>query len=184
MLLNQLINTDEDFDSGGVIEPVTLAQVKSYLRLGGFVSDTSGEQEFDYDDDLIESLITEAREWVEKYTGQYIVPRTLTVVLLNQAGGFELPGPVLGTVAYTDIDDTEITPVVVGSKFPQIETKYGCRITATYEAGYTTYPKWAENAVLAYIADHYEHRGDEAPPAPNERAAQICRPYRRVNAWQ
>ena len=173
MLINQIINVDEDFESGDITEPVTLQQTKDYLRLGGFVSDDNGEQGFDFDDTLIESMITEARMWVEKYTGLYLVPRTLTVVLLNQAGYIELPGPVVGTITWTD--DAE--PEMVGSK---IKTKYGCELTATYDVGYTEFPKWVENSILAYVADHYEWRGDDKAPAPNERAAQIARPYRRV----
>ena len=173
MLVNQIINVDEDFESGDITEPVTLQQTKDYLRLGGFVSDDNGEQGFDFDDTLIESMITEARMWVEKYTGQYLVPRTLTVVLLNQAGYIELPGPVVGTITWAD--DAE--PEMVGSK---IKTKYDCELTATYDVGYTEFPKWVENSILAYVADHYEWRGDDKAPAPNERAAQIARPYRRV----
>ena len=102
MLVNQIINIEEDFDSGGVTEPVTLLQVKEYLRLNGFGSEDSGEQEFDYDDVLIESMITEARMWVEKYTGRFIVSREIIVVLLNQAGYIRLPGPVAGTIVIKD----------------------------------------------------------------------------------
>ncbi len=176
MLVNQIINVDEDFESGDITEPVTLTQAKNYLRLEGFTSDDSGEQEFDFDDTLIESMITEARMWVEKYTGLYLVPRTLTVVLLNQAGYIELPGPLVGTITWAD----DATPVMVGRK---VETKYDCKLTATYDVGYTEFPKWVENSILAYIADHYEWRGDDKAPAPNERAAQIARPHRRVQSW-
>ena len=176
MLVNQIINVDEDFESGDITEPVTLTQAKNYLRLEGFTSDDSGEQEFDFDDTLIEAMITEARMWVEKYTGLYLVPRTLTVVLLNQAGYIELPGPVDGTITWAD----DATPEMVGSK---IKTKYGCELTATYDVGYTEFPKWVENSILAYVADHYEWRGDDKAPAPNERAAAIARPHRRVRSW-
>lgn len=186
MLVNQIINIEEDFDSGGVTEPVTLLQVKEYLRLNGFGSEDSGEQEFDYDDVLIESMITEARMWVEKYTGRFIVPRSLTVVLLNQAGYIRLPGPVAGTLVIKDDNGDTIVAEdyeVIGASFPKIETKFSNRISATYDVGYSTFPKWAENSIMAYIADHYEYRGDDLPPAPNERAAQIARPYREVQSW-
>lgn len=175
MLVNQIINVDEDFESGDITEPVTLQQTKDYLRLGGFVSDDNGEQGFDFDDTLIEAMITEARMWVEKYTGQYLVPRTLTVVLLNQAGYIELPGPVDGTITWAD----DATPEMVGSK---IKTKYGCELTATYDVGYTEFPKWVENSILAYLAWAYENRGDEQAGSP-ERAAAIARPHRRVQSW-
>mgnify|MGYP001560790285 CR=1 FL=1 len=186
MLVNQIINVEEDFGSGEVTEPVTLQQAKDYLRLEGFGGDDSGEQDFDFDDTLINSMIQEAREWVEKFTGQYIVPRSLTVVLLNQAGMIKLPGPVIGSIVFTDKDDTVIDSDdydIIGTQWPKLETCYDERITADYEAGYETYPKWVENAILAYVADHYEFRGDDLPPAANERAAQICRPQRRVVSW-
>jgi len=187
MLVNQIINVDEDFDSGEVTEPVTLPQVKNYLRLAGFVSDTSGEQEFDYDDDILTAMITEARMWVEKFTGQYIVPRSLTVVLLNQAGFIELPGPVVGTVSFADADDSGIDPTdykIIGTVFPKLETKFPCRLTATYEVGYTDFPKWVPDSVLAYIAFAYENRGDDNTlPGSPVRAAAIARPYRKVKAW-
>lgn len=186
MLINQIINVEEDFGSGEVTEPVTLQEAKDYLRLEGFSTDDSGEQDFDFDDTLISSMITEARDWVEKYTGQYIVPRSLTVVLLNQAGMIKLPGPVIGSVVFTDKDDVVIDSDdydIIGTQWPKLETTYDERITAAYEVGYATYPKWVGNAILAYVADHYEFRGDDKPEAPNERAAQICRPQRRITSW-
>jgi len=187
MLVNREINVDEDFDSGDITEPVTLTQAKNYLRLEGFTSDESGEQEFDFDDTLIEAMITEGRMWVEKFTGQFIVPRTLTVALLNQAGYYELPGPLIGSVVLTDsegdtIESTDYT--IIGNQYPKIVDKFCNRITATYEAGYTDYPKWVEDSILAYVAWAYEHRGDEELPGSPIRAAAIARPYRRVKAWQ
>lgn len=198
MLRNQIINVDDDFESGIITEPVTVQQAKDYIRLGGF-EDESGEQEFDFDDTKIESMITEGREWVEKYTGQYLVPRQLTVVLLNQAGGLRLPGPVIGSVVYTNPDAEVITDslTVVGTKYPKITSGWysfgenaitnnynplADQITAVYEVGYTTFPKWVENAILAYVAWAYENRGDEQTGSP-ERAAAIARPHRRVTAW-
>ncbi len=191
MLINQLISADEDFGSGEVEEPVTLQEAKNYLRLSGFTdTDDSGEQDIDFDDSLILSLITEGRMWVEKYTGQYIVPRSLTVVLLNQAGGYKLPGPVQGSVTFTNATGDTITPATVGTAFPVLTCGYGScptrtgdYITAVYQVGYEDAPAWTKNSILAYIADHYEHRGDEAAPAPNARAAQIARPYRRRSVW-
>ena len=150
MLINQIINVEEDFASGDVAEPVTLQQVKNYLRLEGSPVDNEGiaaqepinltllenettvtapagkvilaltregtgysqsdtlanrrftydletgvvefltagnaggeninilygnitgnvgDDSFNFDDTLIESMITEARMWIEKFTG-------------------------------------------------------------------------------------------------------------------
>lgn len=191
MLINQIINVDEEFESGEITEPVTLQQTKDYLRLGGFVSDESGEQEFDFDDALIEAMISEGRMWLEKYTGQYVVPRSLNVVLLNQAGGQKLPGPVSGDVIIYDYDDESgLDLQMVGTKFPKIITPYGCdyqspnnQLRAVYEVGYNEYPAWVQNAILAYVAWSYENRGDEQAGSP-ERAAAIARAHRKGGqAW-
>ena len=186
MLINQIINVDEDFESGDITEPVTLQQVKNYLRLEGFVSDDSGEQEFDFDDTLIEAMITEGRMWAEKFTGQYLVPRILNVVLLNQAGKIELPGPVIGSIVLTDSEADEIDSGnydFIGTTYPKLETTFDSRITATYQAGFTVFPAWVVNTIKAYVAWAYEHRGDDELPGSPIRAAAIARPYRRVKAW-
>lgn len=114
--------------------------------LYGNITGNVGDDAFNFDDTLIESMITEARMWVEKYTGQYLVPRTLVVVLLNQAGYIELPGPVDGDIALVNCEDVAITDAVfVGNK---LQSKYGGNVTATYNVGYISdYPKWVENSI-------------------------------------
>lgn len=203
MLINQIIDVKEVFVPSTVTEPVSLKEAKDYLRLASFVSDDSGGTSDDFDDTLINSMISEGREWLEKYTGQYIVPRSLTVVLLNQAGGQQLPGPVTGSVVYkSKTVDITTKLTTVGSSYPKIMTAwaggggYDVRvvpytsftleddhITAEYSVGYTTFPAWVKNAIRAYVADHFEFRGDDEAPAPNERATQIARPHRRSSAW-
>lgn len=184
MLVNQLIHVTEDYDSGAVTEPVTVQQLKNYLRAEGFV-DESGEHEFDFDDDLMADMIEEGRQWVEKYTGQFIVPRSLTVVLLNQAGNYRLPGPMLtGITSLKDYNGTEITTeyTVIGDK---LITSFCDRVTATYEVGMETPQAWVKNAILAYCAWAYIHRGDEADVQQTSpsRAASIARPHRRTPLW-
>ena len=190
MLVNTIHTIDDTTsESGEVTEPVTLDEVKDYLRLEGFTADDdSGEGAFDFDDALIEELITEARIWVEKFTGLSLVPKTLTIVLSNQAGMIEFPGPVTGTIVLTDKDDVTIEDTeykFIGTEFPKLVTRFCDMITAEYDAGYTTatIPKGLKLALLAYCADHYEFRGDDKPEAPNERATQKARPYRRLSAW-
>lgn len=137
--------------------------------------------EFNFDDSLIEDLITEARQWCEKYTGIHLVPKRLQVTFCNGNGLFELPGPVQGDITITgDLTTAEY----IGTQFPKVKT-LGNEIVATYAAGYNygTVPEWAKNAIKAYVADHYEYRGDDAPPAANKRAGQKCRPHRRASAW-
>ena len=179
---NSIISMDEDFGSGTVSEPVSLAEVKSYLRLEGF-TDESGASEFDYDDTLLESMITQARMWVEKFTAVLVIPRDLTVVLINEAGLIELPGPINGAIVVTSRDSVVQEVITIGTSFPKLETVFNDRVTLVYEAGYVDAPEWVKNAIKAYIAWAYEHRGDEDLPGSSLRAAVICRPYRRVTLW-
>lgn len=197
MLINQIINIEEDFGSGAVAEPVTLQQAKDYMRLSGF-GDTSGEQDFDFDDDLIEAMIEEGRQWVEKFTGQYVVPRSLEVRFLNQAGGLRLPGPATGVPVYTNHNGDVITLTTVGTTYPQVKQDwYGGyienvrvvgvslqddHIIADYGVGYAVYPAWVQNAIKAYVLWAYQRRGDEQDGSP-ARAAAICRPHKKTSAW-
>lgn len=66
------------------IEPVTLAEMKLHSRM--FTDITT-------EDEMVEGLITEAREWVEDYTGRALIDQTwkLTVDPLRLN---ELPVPV------------------------------------------------------------------------------------------
>lgn len=172
MKVNRIINITVTDDSGPVTEPVTLPEVKDYaLRLTGT-----------YDDIPLTELITEARMWVEQYTGLYILQREITVALLNQAGCITLPGPIIGDITLTDKDGEDISTddyTIVGN---EIETCFEDRINATYNVGYTTAPRWVKQAIYAYIAWAYENRGDEAAGSP-ERCAAICRPYKVTAAW-
>lgn len=189
MLINQIINVEIiSGDSPPVTEPVGLAEMKDYLRLQGFVSnEDSPADEFDFDDDLIEDMITEARIWAEQFIGgdnrmHMIMPRDIEVVAQNEAGGIKIPGPVRGAIVSVDDNDTTIDPVIVGTVFPKVDTAYCNPITLSYSAGYTTFPAWVKNAIKAYVAFAYENRGDEQVKSP-ERAAAILRPYRKINAF-
>lgn len=71
------------------IEPVTLAEMKLHSRL---YNDVTTE------DELVESLITEAREWVEDYTGRALIDQTWKLTV-DAARRSELPLPI-GNAAY------------------------------------------------------------------------------------
>ena len=186
MLVNRIITVDEDLGSGVVTEPATLEEIKRYIRQQGFTADDdSGPSEFDYDDQLLTDMITEARMWVEQYTRIHVIPKVLTVVLLNQAGGIRLPGPVTSTVTLTDKEGEAIATddyTLDGGQFKSLRTCFDCQVTAEYEAGYETAPSWVKRAIMAYIAWHYENRGDEQTGSPVT-AAAICRPHRRPSVW-
>lgn len=154
----------------------------------GYPGTSSNDVAFDFDNDLIEDLITEGRVWVEKYTGVHLIAKTLQVVLLNQAGMIELPGPITGPVI---IERNEVTVdsssyEIIGSSFPKLVTTFTDKIVLEYDAGYNLVncPKGLRNAIKAYVAYAYEHRGEEMDDkALTESAARKARPYRRLNLF-
>ena len=83
-------------------EPVSLEEMKLHLR-------------YEYDDDnvLIETLITAAREWVERYTGRTLVDTTLEVAFEGYPDWFiDLPKPPVIAVQsfkYRTSDGTDTT---------------------------------------------------------------------------
>lgn len=177
---NAIHNVEDVSGSGGVTEPVTLQEAKDYLRLSGFQpDDDSPADNFDFDDDLITSMIVEARKWSEQYTGVHLVPKTLQVTLTNGVGMMRIPGPVSGTITWNDQDGGSITAArMIGAIFPKIESNSTARQVLQYDAGYgTDCPDWAKNAIKAYVAWAFENRGDVDAGSP-ERAAAILRPYR------
>lgn len=177
-------------DSGPVTEPVTLQEVKDYLRLEGFqADDDSPGSEFDFDNALLTELISEGRRWVEVYTGLSLVPKQLQVHLLNQAGFIELPGPVTGTIVITK-ENSEVIPAdnyrFIGSQFPKLVTTFEPLLQLDYNAGYTdtTIPAGLKTAIMAYVAENYEHRGDEVDiKVISESAARKARAYRRLSIF-
>ncbi len=181
---------DTSEESAEIVEPVTVEEVKHYLRLEGLdPTDESPGEAFIFDDELIAELITEGRTWVETFTGLSLIPKTLKVWLLNQAGDIELPGPVTGTVVITKENSDLVaadTYQFMGTVFPKLITCFQDRLQLDYAAGYTrvTCPAGLKTAIKAYIAENYEHRGDEQPDrALTERAARKALPYRRLTLW-
>lgn len=175
-------------ESEPVIEPVTLQEVKDYIRLEGFTpDDDSPSDQFDFDDELILEMIAEARQWVETFIGLNLIPRTLQVTALNQAGYLELPGPVVDVTAIVITkENSDVIPVeqykFIGKEFPKLVTTYIDRLMFTYAAGYAVgaVPKGLKTAIKAYVAYAYEHRGEETDDkALTASARRKAAPYRR-----
>ena len=170
-------------DSGPVTEPVTLQEMKDYLRLEGFQDDDdSPADEFDFDDTLIETMIQGAREWVEGKTGCSLVWKRMQVPITNLSGGISLPyGPVIGTVTAVNSCGVEITSDnirLVGTKFPVLKLPRQADMVLTYDVGYNilTCPGGLKDAIKAHVAACYENRGDEGK-ADLSLASKLCGPY-------
>lgn len=192
---NAIHSVEDITGSGTITEPVSLQEAKDYLRLETFTfDDDSPADEFDFDDALVSSMITEARMWCEQYLGGEflmvgLIPRTIEVWLTNGAGPIRIPGPVtsaLSDITFADKNGNAVTSEVfwMGATFPKLDGGFSDRVKLVYDAGYDVPPEWVKNAILAYVVWAYEHRGDEDQVKGSpERAAAICRPYRRIKLF-
>lgn len=145
-------------------EPVTLAEMKVYLRLRGFIddNDSTAIPEFTDDDELIEEFIKTARQGLEEELGASIVPHTWKAVgVTNEAGDIRLwYGPVRELTSVKDDEDntyeTDKTKVVGDNLTKPCDS---C-MTVEYEAGYENIPSPLITEIKRMVAYMYENRGD------------------------
>lgn len=167
-------------ETGGA-EPVTLAQMKEWLRV-----------DFDEDDDVITALIVAARQGVEMFCNISIVDKNITMTA-DWAGEWELPyGPVktITTVASDAtlqvLDDGYFTD---GTLFKTLRFNCG-RVKVVYNAGYTTVPSDLITDIKRVVSYLYEHRGDESltslqggtdrPKGLDEAMELFCKKHKRM----
>lgn len=148
-------------------EPVTLAEAKRHVR----VDSTD-------DDDYLTSLISVARNHVEKYCGAYLATQTVEMKAEDWRDMAHLPVyPVqsITTIAYTDTNgdaqtlaDTvyELRDAAVVLKYGQIwpAIQAGSLITLTAVVGATSMQPAVKHAIQVRIGDLYETResGDDS----------------------
>lgn len=178
--------TDE---SDVITEPVTLEEMKNFLRLEGFEDDNeSGELEFSSDDALIEELITSAREGLERWCGISIVHHRWQVLLTNQIGNIELPfsnNATIVSLVNSDDEDIEASNYVIrGTTFKYMASPYYDNMTVVYDAGWAAedVPKRLKQAIMRDVAFHYENRNDE-PGKLAEQAMALASSFKRVSTW-
>jgi uncharacterized phiE125 gp8 family phage protein len=191
--------------AGSTTEPVSLEEMKSYMRISGFVddNDSTAIDEFTDDDLLIEELITSAREGIEKYTGLALIPKEMRVVLTNLAGMQELPwgphGEVSEVLYENDTEDTgdpdyknrlQTEPTVIkfiGPEFKHLKCPRYCNMIIQYTCGYGTdgvsiLPRRLKEAIMKECLYRYEHRGDELnDTGVCASAKRLAGPYRRLS---
>lgn len=191
---NQLHDVADITNESEVItEPVTLEEMKNFMRLEGFENDNeSGELDFDSDDELIQELITSAREGLERYCGRSIVPHTWKVLLTNQCGDIELPfsngidtnvsGPVLDSIEDCNGDDIdEDNYKLRGTSFMSLETPLQEKMTLVYSVT-PTVPKRLKQAIMRDVCFHYENRND-LPGLLAPQALVLANSFKRVSTW-
>ena len=152
--------------SGDPTEPVTLTEVKSYMRLEGF-QDVGESQatSFDDDDTLIETLIVSARKRLEKLYGISIIPKTLRATITNLAGDIEIPqGPVISITSLRDRYGNLIVSdnyTVVGDDFQTLEDPCYEKMVMVYEAGYVDCPEELKIEIMRMVTYLFGNRGDK-----------------------
>lgn len=146
-----IIVTDAD------TEPVTLQEVKDFLKVG-----------YSDDDALITGMITAARQLLEKQLNISIVGKTLKITFTHDGCyDYQLPYGPIGEVTdakfkYDPEETSEITTTdytLLGFDFKRFLGRSGWW-TLTYAAGYTTVPEAIKQGILKQVAWMYENRGD------------------------
>lgn len=156
---------------------VSLEDMKKYLKMEGI----------DDDDDVIQDMIYQAVEWVENYCGICVREATVSS-MLQVLNGIELPfGPVK---SIQQIGESEFDPVADKYLFPVQEGYidiFGHGIyLVDYTSGYDNVPYSIRQAIKAYVAYVYEHRGDDLDETSTdfaEKAKNILVSYRRITAF-
>jgi uncharacterized phiE125 gp8 family phage protein len=164
---------DVQFQDGEITEPVTLTEAKNFCKI-----------DISTDDDLINVLITAARQMCEAYTGVGFVEHEIVAVLNNSNGDIYIPyGPMIeilsveneqGTTLVLDLDYT-----LGGNEFKRLKTPFANNITIDYITGYTTLPEALKTALLNQVYYLYDNRSigvDDISPI----AKIILNLYKRV----
>ncbi len=160
-------------------EPVTLAEVKDYLRITG-----SGE------DTHLTRLIQIARESAEQYLARSLITQTWKLSVHDFVpSSFPLPyGPVQSITSVKVIArDNSETTIAAANYYLAVNKDrlildtplLGHIIAVTYVAGYgsaTVVPAPIKQAMLTHLAEMYENRRENADLPAHSRA--LYSPYR------
>lgn len=182
MNYNEILNVKDITDESGVFEePVSLEEMKDYLRLDGYVdadeSTSDDLSSFDFDDRLLTDLIRGGRELMEKVTGSDYIIKTREVLFTKLSGDMLIwPGPIISVTSLLDRNGDEIESTEYEIHGNYIACICGSYLTITYESGYEILPRALKIDLMRLVAYMYENRGDDAGAA--KYASQISGKYR------
>lgn len=129
-------------------EPVTLQEAKDYMRISS-----------NAEDDLIEELITSARERIEKFTGLSLGEKTLRAYWFYFHVPSEIPyGPVTLINSVVDDNDVALEYTARGLQYKVLEAYSTQGLVIEYEAGFAVAPKGLKLAILKQVSTDYENR--------------------------
>lgn len=159
-------------------EPVSLDDAKVFLR----ISNTT-------EDPLLYSLILAARKSLEKLTGVYFKPYTVTAIVQNQLGmyNFFTPMEAGATLTWNDPPTGAVSSdlVVKGTTERQITDATDSTLSLTAVVGYGTTnfpcPEDVKTAILNEVASMYYNRGDSNKGDwYSQRARTLIASYRKI----
>jgi hypothetical protein len=176
-------------DSGVITEPVTVQEMKNYMRLEGFESDNeSGEMPFISDDTEIEEQITASRQRFEKWSGRSVVRHRWKQIVTNQIGDIELPYSNNYTIfSLHNCDGVEILSEnykIRDHEFLFLESPLNDNMTVVYDAGPedpADVPKVIKKAIMRDVLFYYENRNDGDDK--ENRSFECAAFYKRVSTW-
>ena len=177
------------------IEPVSLAEAKSWLREDG-----------DDEDQLIQALIVSARMTLEAYTRRFFVTQTWRIILdawpeaLHARSAIDIPLAPFQSIAAIRVYDANGTPQtlatasyrapaamdggrVIFNAVPPIPGRSADAIEIDAVVGYGALanqtPEPLRRAMLMLVAYWRERRGADPDDAPPRSVMQLIAPFRR-----
>ncbi|TRZ53852.1 hypothetical protein D4S03_01090 [bacterium] len=161
--------------SGFVVDLVTLAEAKNYLK--------QDYGTLTVEDTLVKDLIQSARTWIEQWIGQSIIKKTITAYTSDEMEYFTLPMPPINTITTvhrialdgtatlltlnTDYYSIGVQSITV-CMYPVWSTSGGSIVglKVVYDAYMAEVPKAIKEACLALVSHMYFNRGaDVGMPA-------------------
>ena len=127
-------------------EPVTLEEAKNHVVAGG-----------NLDDDLIESQIVSAREWIEDYLKQSLITRTFRLSLdcfpLSQKIFLPFP-PVSNVQSITYLDENGDRQTLGLNKYQLFQSSNPSFLTPAYEEIWPSTRRTYEAVTVQYVAGY------------------------------
>ena len=117
------------------VEPITLAEARSHLRIDAFGSPPSHP-----DDDYIEQLISIAREWTEDYLRRALATKTIDIVYDN-FDDLAIPVQPVQSITYIKYQDVDDVQQTVSSSIYKLNQFYGEVILKYNQSWPSVYPE-------------------------------------------
>lgn len=137
-------------------EPISVADVAEYLRVDDLVAD----------EDLLDSLITAARQYLEQYLNRPIATQTLEEALTGWANPIVLDSSLQSVtfVKYIDVNGAEQT---LASNQYYVDTySEPAKITPAYNVTYPELYNVPNNVKIRYVAGYTSGGSPDTNPLP------------------